>query len=1525
MQRGLIEFRRWIGLGLVAGLVALAPQGEVGRLAAADVTGLGPVDAPGLAAAELTGLASVDAHGLAAAELTGHTPAGNTAPVATDLHAPAVTEHARGAKIAPAVSALISTGTAEPIDVLFYLRPASATPSSPTLALKSPTQYVQHMKASFAAAADQPVAALRTFEADGKVTDLTPLWIANVVAATVTPEVVLEMAHRSDIRLITVDGTAPMDDWHPVATSQVLADDESAADPIWNIELIRADDVWNLLGYDGQGVTVAVLDTGVDYHHPLLQERYRGHTTAGAQNKGNWWCSPDDQLCGIGPKYPVDGVGHGTHVAGTILGMEGIGVAPGANWIAARVCPTELCRDSWIIAGMQWLLEPDGRADLMPDVVNGSFATTSQNDLAFKDSVDALVGAGIAAVMASGNNPDLVGAPGSYPESITVGALTDQGTVWYRSGRGMSLRQEIKPELVAPGVAITSSVPGGGMALSTGTSMATPHVAGVAALLLQASPDLTPAELKDVLKRTATPLAENLPDPDSGWGIVNAFAAVSAVTDVGHLTGRVLHHDGRPIPWSRVHLAELGGGHLASAETDPATGQYELAARPGVYQLMAEAFAFEPQVERRVEVRQDAETEHDFELRPVEELGSFLGRVYGIRDDARTPISATLTLAEAPEQFVIESNEYTGFAQQLPPGMYSVRVERFGYRVATDSVKIEPGSVVTRTYELDAAPTILLVEGDGWMYSGSLDYYRASLDRIGYLYDEWRVTNEIAGSGKPGGSPTEEELSRYDLVIWSSPTSSPGFVGGANALTAYMKGGGRVLIAGQDALCTDAGTDVAEDPCNLRAGRHAYVQDLLHLRVLRDNSQSFIVHGTEGGPLDGMTLTLNGEGSQGNQKAPDVYAVVDPMSADLIAEYDGGGGAGVLAGTCEAHRGIALGFGLEGVASSDDRDEVVRRLIDALTAPPPDRKVRVHPTEMRQVVKAGATAEYTVTLANIGGEPSSIEAVVDEAKWDTTLWRAGLTEPLTVPLKLGHCDQAMIGIRVTVPEDARHGEVDTARIRLSAVEGGIEESVLLRTGRAAPVLVVDGDYFLDSEERYLMALEAAGIPYDVWEFGLRVLNPDRPEYADLADYPALVWFTGYDWRANGSLSIESQQELAQYLDGGGRLFFASEDYLLYRGGTPYEGDRLFHRDYFGVDEYVIDEGRAHLGALAGAPGSIFEGIEGCRIPRRPPVRDVSDRLEPSAVAKAAILDGLEQPVALQTSQGSFKTVFFAFDLGLVEQTCANAIMERSIDWFSPLTDSQLRDPSGQTTYSSGDTVELEIELLNTGPNDVRNVRAVWHIPDQVELSEAPPGWAYKPDLGELSWRGDMPRGQRLLASATIVLPDEMPVDSTVSSTADIYDGQGITLQRAIEIRVNSSDLRGSRKSVPDDERRLMPGEKASFSISIRNSGTRPAQSVVLTDTLPAGLEIDARSVLASTGEWSVDKSEGILHWTCAVDDGGLASISYDARVTTLGGGWLKNTAVITDEFGERLSFSASVFARPLLFFPSLASEVDEDP
>jgi subtilisin family serine protease len=122
--------------------------------------------------------------------------------------------------------------------------------------------------------------------------------------------------------------------------------------------------VWAVLNISGTGVVAANMDTGVDWQHPALRGSYRGYNPKGLPNHlYNWFDATNEQA-----QYPYDGYGHGTHTMGTLAGTGGIGVAPGARWIAARIFDSQgYAYDSWIHAGFQWILAPGGDPAQAPD------------------------------------------------------------------------------------------------------------------------------------------------------------------------------------------------------------------------------------------------------------------------------------------------------------------------------------------------------------------------------------------------------------------------------------------------------------------------------------------------------------------------------------------------------------------------------------------------------------------------------------------------------------------------------------------------------------------------------------------------------------------------------------------------------------------------------------------------------------------------------------------------------------------------------------------------------------------------------------------------------------------------------------------------------------------------------------------------------------------------------------------------------------------------------------------------------
>ena len=355
---------------------------------------------------------------------------------------------------------------------------------------------------------------LRTAEARGDVARFTPLWIVNGIAVTATPAFLQSISTRPEVLRITPDESV----FAPAAASA------APAEP--NVSLVNAPALWSL-GYRGQGVVIASMDTGVDSTHPDLRTRWRGGT--------NSWYDPNGQH----PNTPTDVSGHGTQTMGVIVGGSAggtaIGIAPGAKWIAVKIFNDRgVATTSGIHLGYQWLLDPDGDPSTpdAPNVVNNSWDFANPGcDLAFQQDLQNLRAAGILPVFAAGNSgpsPSTSVSPANYPEALSVGATDDGEAIFAGSSRGPSACREpdaIFPDLVAPGVDIRSSDLFGRYVSSTGTSLAAPHVTGAAALLLSAFPNASPELQISALEESAVDLGASGPDNTYGNGRIDALAA----------------------------------------------------------------------------------------------------------------------------------------------------------------------------------------------------------------------------------------------------------------------------------------------------------------------------------------------------------------------------------------------------------------------------------------------------------------------------------------------------------------------------------------------------------------------------------------------------------------------------------------------------------------------------------------------------------------------------------------------------------------------------------------------------------------------------------------------------------------------------------------------------------------------------------------------------------------------------------------------------------------------------------------
>lgn len=356
---------------------------------------------------------------------------------------------------------------------------------------------------------------LKERQRKGTIREFTSFWIFNGFSVTATPAAIREIAAQPDVLSITPDALNIV----PAIAPPVLDNPEP------NINLINAPALWSM-GYTGDGVVIASMDTGVSLSQPDLAAQWRGGTNSWFDPYGNY-------------TSPTDLDGHGTWIMGIMVGGNtggtDIGVAPSAQWIAVKMFDDQMLTTATAIhAGYQWLLDPDGdptTADA-PQVVNNSWAYgTPGCFLEFEPDLQALRAAGILAIFAAGNGGPSVNtsySPANNPSAFAVGATNNSDMIYGLSSRGPSScggSTGVFPELTAPGVAINTTDLGGFFTSATGTSISAPHVTGGLALLLSAYSNISATQQEDALRYSAFDLGIAGPDDTYGYGRLDLLAA----------------------------------------------------------------------------------------------------------------------------------------------------------------------------------------------------------------------------------------------------------------------------------------------------------------------------------------------------------------------------------------------------------------------------------------------------------------------------------------------------------------------------------------------------------------------------------------------------------------------------------------------------------------------------------------------------------------------------------------------------------------------------------------------------------------------------------------------------------------------------------------------------------------------------------------------------------------------------------------------------------------------------------------
>ncbi len=385
------------------------------------------------------------------------------------------------------------------------------------------------------------------------VTVTNRFWIANIVSVVIDTD-------QTDVRsLAAIDGVKAVVKSRTLSTptssktnDSVQSMDAQSAETntTYGLDQINATEVWSEFDTRGEDTKVAVLDTGVDIDHPDL-DLYTENASDPTYPGG--WAEIDENGEPIPDSEPRDSAYHGTHVSGTIAGGDAsgtaIGVAPDVQLMHGMVIPGGSGTSEQVIGGVQWAVgEGADVASLSLGAGCGLFGPVYSQ--AWIPVVENTKASGTSFVAAAGNSGEgCVGSPGNDFRTFSIGASNANGEIAEFSSGGVIDTSNwdnppaawpdtfVKPNVSAPGVDVLSAEPGGSYQTLSGTSMATPHVAGAVALVHSANPDLTVSEIQQALNKTAwkpddweEPTEQK--DTRYGMGIIDVYNATEQVATV---------------------------------------------------------------------------------------------------------------------------------------------------------------------------------------------------------------------------------------------------------------------------------------------------------------------------------------------------------------------------------------------------------------------------------------------------------------------------------------------------------------------------------------------------------------------------------------------------------------------------------------------------------------------------------------------------------------------------------------------------------------------------------------------------------------------------------------------------------------------------------------------------------------------------------------------------------------------------------------------------------------------------------
>jgi len=796
-------------------------------------------------------------------------------------------------------------------------------------------------------------------------------------------------------------------------------------------------------------------------------------------------------------------------------------------------------------------------------------------------------------------------------------------------------------------------------------------------------------------------------------------------------------------------------------------------------------------------------------------------------------------------------------------------------------VTVNTGETTEQDFTLAEAPRILLVDSGAWHQGSQAIYFQQALDDLNYLYDR-RTIYQIYGQER--SVPTADELAPYDIVIWSCPADSPGYVGAWEALAEYLDSGGKLFLTGQNVGFWDQPSGWFSSP---EYGQY------LQARFVRDDSGSESIAGINGGLLEGLTITLNGEDSADNQDSPDEITRRDETKAAVVARYEGDGYAALQVETCVPYQAVYFGFGFEGISQRETRREVMQRIIDVFTAVPEPVTSYLAPSWQNAIRPAGDSITYTLLVHNLNpnGLPDTYSLTGEGNNWPSTL--------LSNTVSVAACDLATVSVRIDIPPGTVWDATDVFTVYAhSAISPTIRSSAVISTNTPAPILLVDDDRWYDMEAYYTTALEQNGLPYDYWRVGWRVGETAQgsPTAQTLQMYPMVVWFTGYDWAF--PLTAQDEQRLAASLDTGTNLLLISQDYLSVRHVNS------FGQNYLGIAAYeeitttqvsgVKDN--AITNQLASYPLVCTHGNR-------------SHIVTPTEAQGMAFEGDHEQAVGLTHTESPFRSAFLPFLFeGITPEAGRRETLRQLAGWISWLGASTFDTPHAAP---SGATITCTLTLNNSGWQPI-SAHAINALPPALDFepgSLSPPEAIYENGTRTITWDRTLDVGEHAQLRYRAVISSAISAATPITNVFEIgYAEHQIEYALAHVTDVDAPDLSASSLSV--DQVEIERGDTLTYTIVARNDGLSAAASVTLTNPVPAYTDYVTGS-LRQEGTHSATDSGGTIAWEGALAAGESITLTYQATASiTRTGITIHNVAYVWDHYHARQKLTADTYISP---------------